>query len=85
MKVYCKNATLDYRLRNSLDITDEEGVHETLYRGEEQTGIMDRIFIDAIKTGDTSKVLSDYEDALKSLKLTLACNESILTGKAIKL
>lgn len=85
MKVYCKNATLDYKLRTSLDITDENGKRETMYRGEEQTGIMDRTFIDAIKSGDTSKVLSDYEDALKSLRLVLACNESIETGKVIPL
>lgn len=49
----------------------------------EQTGIQDRIYIDAIKTGDTSKLLTTYRDALKSLKLTMACNESAVTGKAI--
>jgi len=85
MKVYCKNATLNYKLRNTLDITDQNGKHETLYRGEEQTGILDRTFIDAIKSGDTSKILSDYTDALKSLRFTLACNESIATGKVIDL
>ncbi len=85
MTVYCKDATLEYSLRYQLKIHDKDGWHEPIMRGEEQTGIMDRIFIDAIKTGDTSKILSDYEDALKSLKLTLACNESIATGNVIKL
>ncbi|MBO4407116.1 MAG: Gfo/Idh/MocA family oxidoreductase [Clostridia bacterium] len=85
MTVYAKNATLRYKLRSTLDITDENGVHETLSRGEEQTGIMDRTFINAVRTGDTSGILSDYKDALKSLKLVLACNESIETGKTVEL
>jgi myo-inositol 2-dehydrogenase/D-chiro-inositol 1-dehydrogenase len=85
MTVYCKDATLHYSLRSTLRIHDKDGWHEPIQRGEEQTGIMDRIYIDAIKTGDASKVLSTYEDAVESLRLTLACNESIRTGQAIKL
>ena len=85
MTVYAKNATLRYKLRNTLDITDETGTYETMHRGEEQTGIMDRTFIAAIRSGDTSGILSDYGDALKSLKLVLACNQSIETGKPVEL
>ncbi len=51
----------------------------------EQTGVQDRIFIDAIKTGDTSKLRTTYRDALKSLRLTMACNESAVSGEAIRL
>ena len=75
---------IDYRLRNNIIFTD---AHKTvdIKRGHEQTDDLDRAFIDAIKTGDTSKIRSDYRDALKSLKLTMACNESAATGKAIEL
>jgi len=44
----------------------------------------DRIFIEAVKTGDRSKIKSDYEDGMKTLAATLAVNESIKTGKVIK-
>ena len=84
MTVYCKDGTLEYNLRNTLDVYTATG---TMHydRGEEQTGIMDRVFIDAIKTGDGSKIRSPYSDALKSLKLCLACNESAAKGEVIKL
>lgn len=82
MNVYCADATLEYKLRSWLKIRDENG--EQVYeRGEEQTGIQDRIFLDAVRRGDPSGILADYEEAVKSLRLTLACNESIETGKTV--
>jgi predicted dehydrogenase len=84
MTVYCKDGTLEYSLRSTLDIYTAEG-QTHMDRGEEQTGIMDRVFIDAIKTGDGSKIRSPYSDAIKSLKLTMACEESAKTGEVIKL
>ena len=82
MNIYCKDATLEYALRSWLKIRDING--EKFYeRGEEQTGIMDRIFINAVRTGDRSQILADYDNAIKSLRLCLACNESIETGKTI--
>ena len=82
MNVYCQDATVEYALRNYLRITDKNGVQE-YKRGEEQTGIQDKAFIHAVRTGDTSQILADYSEAVKSLRLTLACNESIETGKTI--
>ena len=82
MNIYCKDATLEYALRSWLKIRDKNG-EQYFERGEEQTGIMDKIFLDAVRTGDTSKILADYDNAVKSLRLCLACNESIETGKTI--
>jgi myo-inositol 2-dehydrogenase/D-chiro-inositol 1-dehydrogenase len=70
------------RENNQLIITEADGSTRVL-PDIEQTGIQDRIFIDAIKTGDTSKIRTTYRDSLKSLKLTMACNESAETGKVI--
>ncbi|MBR4960947.1 MAG: hypothetical protein IKY52_08630, partial [Clostridia bacterium] len=82
MNIYCKDATLEYALRSWLKIRDVNG--EQYYeRGDEQTGIQDNIFLDAVRTGDRSKLLTDYHDAVKSMKLCMACNESIETGKTI--
>ena len=45
----------------------------------------DRTFIDAVITGDASKIRSPYEDAMKTVALCLACNESMRTGLPVKL
>ena len=44
-----------------------------------------KIKLDAIKSGDTSGIRANYRESLKSLKLTMACNESAATGKVIAL
>lgn len=43
----------------------------------------DKVFIEAVRTGDTSKIKSSFEDAVKTLKVTLAANEAARTGRAI--
>jgi hypothetical protein len=43
----------------------------------------DRVFIDAVKTGDSSKILSPYADALETHKITMAASKSFKTGKAV--
>ena len=49
-----------------------------LYRTEDQ------IFLEAIRTGDTSAIRSSYADGVKSLAVSLAVNESYQTGKPVK-
>ena len=46
--------------------------------------ICDRTFIDAVISGDPSKIRSPYSDAVKTLALVLACNESMKTGQPVK-
>jgi len=43
--------------------------------------IIDRVFIDAVKSWDGSKIRSPYSDAIKTLALTLAMNKSGKSGK----
>lgn len=45
----------------------------------------DQTFIHAVRTGDTSGIRSTYEDAMKTLAVTLAANESARTGVPVKL
>ena len=45
----------------------------------------DRVFIDAVKSGDASKILSSYSDALETLRIMLAASTSFQTGKAVDL
>ena len=56
-----------------------------IYRPEGDCGMLcDHTFIEAARTGDPSRIQSPYEDAVKSVLFTLACNESMETGKAVK-
>ena len=75
---------LDYRLRNNLIIRT---AHQTLdiARQVDQTNLLDRAFLNAVRTGDASGVRSPYPDALKSLELGFAANESMESGQVIYL
>lgn len=42
---------------------------------------IDRVFVDAVKSGDGSKIRSPYSDAVKSLAISLAANKSAKSGK----
>jgi len=56
------------------------------YRQNGDAGIIcDRTFLEAVASGDPSAIRSPYEDAMKTLELALACNESMETHKAVKL
>ncbi len=46
--------------------------------------VCDRTFVDAVLTGDGSKIRSPYRDALRSVSFTLACNKSMETGLPVK-
>ena len=43
----------------------------------------DRIFLEAVESGDGSKIRSPYHDAIRTLKVTLAANRSIAEGRPI--
>lgn len=49
---------------------------ESIPREDNIFAIQDKAFLDAMATGDTSGIHSNYEDSLKTLAATLAANES---------
>ena len=73
---------IDYHLRNNVTFFTENETRD-VKRCNDQTYDLDRAFITAIETGDASLIRSPYADALKSLKMCLAANESMETGKVI--
>ncbi len=73
---------IDYRLRNNL-IFETAMEMRDVKRGNDQTYDMDRAFITAVKTGDRSLIRSPYSDALKSLRICFAANQSMETGEVV--
>ena len=73
---------IDYHLRNNVTFFTQNETRD-VKRVNDQTYDLDRAFITAIETGDASLIRSPYGDALKSLKLCFAANESMETGKVI--
>lgn len=48
--------------------------------------IEDRVFIDAVKTKNPSLIMSDYEDGVKTMEITLAANKSMeKNGRVIEI
>lgn len=85
---YAADATIEYKLRESVTLkTVKNGRTEsvTAYTHVDQGIALDRTFIDAVKTGDKSAIRSSYADAVKSMAFTLACNESMESGRVVPL
>lgn len=67
------------------DLKVIEPGHTEIFSGGQNSILEEnRVFINAVKTGDASLIQSTYEDAVKTLAVTLACNESAKTGKPVK-
>lgn len=47
--------------------------------------VEDEAFVYALRTGDTSRILSDYADALRTHEVTIAANESAVSGQPVQL
>jgi predicted dehydrogenase len=45
----------------------------------------DKAFVQAVKSGKRTGIKSTYADALKTLRVTLAANQSAKSGKVVKL
>lgn len=77
-----QDVVLDYRLRNNLIISKKGETHDYA-RSMDQTYKLDEVFVDAVLNNDPSKIRSPYADALKSLKVCFAANESMESGQVI--
>ena len=84
LDIFCQDGSIEYRLRKSLTLSTAEGEH--LWEAKNPYTLeMDRTFIEAVRSGDGSKIRSPYADAVKSAELSIAANQSLLTGQAIHL
>lgn len=66
------------------DLTILEPEQTTILRGKgDFYQTQDDAFIRAVETGDRSLILADYTQALRTLEVTLAANESAKTGQPV--
>ncbi len=82
LAISLQDRVLEYHLRNNLVIRTAAETRD-IPRKVDQTMLLDRAFIDAVRAGDPTAVRSPYADALKSLELGFAANRSMETGQAI--
>ena len=70
---------------HSLRLTRNGKIVEEILSEENILQIEDSAFIESVLTGNQNKIMSSYEDGLKTIEVTLAANESIKTGKSVRL
>jgi len=84
LNVYAHDTTLLFTgWEHSVKIL-RKGADPEEVKGEDNIfAIEDRVFLDAVSTGDGSRIQSTYPDAAKTLQLTIAANRSIATRKPV--
>jgi predicted dehydrogenase len=81
LDIMVKDAVLHWS-HDSLSATPEED--PPLGDDIPATSSIDEVFIRAVRTQDGSEIRSPYRDALRTLDVTLAANESARTGKPVE-
>ncbi|MDF2923562.1 MAG: oxidoreductase domain protein [Paenibacillaceae bacterium] len=70
----------------SLAVVHADGTEETLPQtGNEIFIAQNRAFLEAAASGDASGILSTYDSAVETLRVTLAAKESARTGQIVRL
>lgn len=86
LDVSCLNHNIKFKeWAHHVQIENRDGTSEGIKGENNIFEIEDRVFIEAVRTGDRSKIKSDYADGMKSALLSLAANESARTGKPVAL
>ncbi len=84
LDIYCRDMRIEYGLRGNVRLTDNRETRDIRHRNDNDLECV-RTFVDAVRSGDPSKIRSPYEDGIRSLELPLAGQRSIETGQTIRL
>lgn len=81
-KIVCKDRVLEYHLDKELRqmSADEMEITPVLEDAHKDAAM---VFVDAIKSGDSSGIRSTFSDSVKTMKLVLAAEASMRTGKPV--
>ncbi|MEG1427580.1 MAG: hypothetical protein RSC76_07825, partial [Oscillospiraceae bacterium] len=80
-EIFTPRCKITYNWGESLSVTSGERKEEIKIIGDNHIPAL-QAFIDAVKTGDRYQIKSPYEDAVKTLQVTLLANESMASGEA---
>ena len=84
LDVYTKDMVIEYKERKSITVVqgDRSEHHEV---GNPYWQEMDNAFIEAVRTGDGSKLRCPYSDAVKTQQVVVAVNRSLETGEPVSI
>ena len=85
MDIFTEDGCVYYTLRRSAEFVSKNNKSLKIDVANDQGFDCDRTFIEAVMKNDQSKIRSPYSDAIKTLKLTIAAQEAVETGKTIEL
>ena len=81
LNILVKDAVLKWGVES---ISADPGEYPELEAEAAPAPSIDAVFIEAVRTGDGSRIRSPYCDALRSLDVTLAANRSAREGKPVQ-
>lgn len=84
LDVYSQDLKVEYALRSSVRLSSNREVRELRHRNDNDLECV-RAFVEAVRTGDRQGIRSPYGDAVRSLELPLAGQQSIESGQVVRL
>lgn len=84
LDIFCRDLRIEYGLRSSLRLSSRRETRELRHRNDNDRECV-QTFLEAVRSGDPSHILSPYADAVESLKLPLAGHRSVETGQVVRL
>lgn len=86
LDISCMNHNIKFKdWEHTVLIESRDGTSEGIKGERNIFEVEDRVFIEAVRSGDRSGIKSDYADGMKSALVSLAANESARTGKPVSL
>lgn len=82
LHVIADGITVTFTLGGPVQLITSDGIEELLW-GENPMMTEDRAFINAVKEGDPSLILSDYESGVYTLATTLAADQSAREQRSV--
>jgi myo-inositol 2-dehydrogenase/D-chiro-inositol 1-dehydrogenase len=83
LDVYTTSGVVEIRMDSLKEIGRDRTVE---YRNSSDPYVLENAaFVHALRTGDTSRILSDYDDAFRTFEVTSAAHDSAAEGRIVRL
>lgn len=81
-RIVCEDEVIEYDWDKEFRYITKDSIQKVPFTGNSHIKAVQK-FIDSVRTGDSQGIKSTYSDALKTLELTLASNESMDSIKPV--